>query len=225
MCREELPIIMKKNPSGRFLVRFMTFITMLALLVAVIGCGAEKKAAPAGSGSPAAQQESAKQPEQAKKPEPTKQEPAKNTEKSGYSMRDIKGLKNTKNFSRNGLEHIFDGTINKKGKATGYHYSMIADSKGKILNGTRSRKDANGIFTAKVEIDGVKKDGFSSFYPENWSPQEVVDAINTAYDEAVNNPKNPRGSLWIGHAGRLEIDMYLDDNRKILTAYPIFQGE
>ncbi len=220
MDREESLIIMKRNSIVCFLVRFMTFIAMLALLAVAFGCGAEKKAASGGNAPPTVQQESVKKPEQAKKPESEK-----NSEKTAYSMRDIKGLRNTKNFSRNGLEHIFDGTINKKGKATGYHYSMISDSKGKILNGTRSRKDANGIFTAKVEIDGVRKDGFSSFYPENWSPQEVVDAINMAYDEAVSNPKNPRGSLWIGHAGKLEIDMYLDENRKILTAYPIFQGE
>ena len=83
--------------------------------------------------------------------------------------------------------------------------------------------DENGVFTGNVEVDGIKKNGFSSFYPESWTPQQVVDAINTAYDEAVANPDNPKNSLWIGHYGDIEIDMYLDSNQKITTAYPIYQ--
>ena len=144
---------------------------------------------------------------------------------SRYSLRDIKKLQHTENFSKNALEHIFAGTINKKGKATGYHYSLVADSPGRIIEGTRSRRDENGVFTAKVEVSGVKKNGFSSFYPEAWSPQEVVEAINRAYKDALDDPENPRGNLWIGYDGDIEIDMYLDDKKKIVTAYPIFEGE
>ena len=134
-----------------------------------------------------------------------------------YTMADIKKLKNTEHFAKNTLEHIFDGTINGKGKATGYHYSMIADSKGKIIDGTRSNTDKNGVFTAK--------NGFSSFYPESWSPQQVVDAINTAYDDALNDSGNPQGSLWVGYSGDIEIDMYLNSNKQITTAYPVYEGD
>ena len=142
-----------------------------------------------------------------------------------YTMADIKKLKNTEHFAKNTLEHIFDGTINGKGKATGYHYSMIADSKGKIIDGTRSNTDKNGVFTAKVEVNGKKKNGFSSFYPESWSPQQVVDAINTAYDDALNDSGNPQGSLWVGYSGDIEIDMYLNSNKQITTAYPVYEGD
>ena len=142
-----------------------------------------------------------------------------------YTMADIKKLKNTEHFAKNTLEHIFDGTINGKGKATGYHYSMIADSKGKIIDGTRSKTDKNGVFTAKVEVKGKKKNGFSSFYPESWSPQQVVDAINTAYDDALNDSGNPQGSLWVGYSGDIEIDMYLNSNKQITTAYPVYEGD
>lgn len=141
-----------------------------------------------------------------------------------YTLDDIAVLNNTGNFARGALAHIFDGTINKKGKATGYHYSMVADSKGKIVAGTRKNPDNRGVFTAKVEVDGVRKDGFSSFYPETWSPQQVVDAINAAYADALADPSNPHGSLWIGHAGELEINMYLTDDKKILTAFPVYAG-
>ena len=146
------------------------------------------------------------------------------TEISGYYMEDIYKLENVDYFAKGTLEHIFDGTINKKGNATGYHYTMVLDSKVKIIEGTRSKEDENGVFTGNVEVDGVKKNGFSSFYPESWTPQQVVDAINTAYDEAVANPDNPTSnSLWIGHYGDIEIDMYLDSNQKITTAYPVYQ--
>jgi hypothetical protein len=192
----------------------------MVVMVAAVGCGGKGASSGGGSAqvSQATQQSSGKQ-------DNKKDDASKSDKKSSYTMSDIKKLKNTENFSRHGLEHIFDGTVNKKGKATGYHYSRVTDSKGRILDGTRGKKDENGVFTAKVEVDGVKKEGFSSFYPEDWSPQEVVDAINTAYRDALADKQNPRGSLWIGHAGKLEIDMYLDDNRKILTAYPIHRGK
>ncbi len=142
-----------------------------------------------------------------------------------YTMADIAKLKNTGNFAKKTLEHIFDGTINGKGKATGYHYTRVSDSKGEVISGTESDKDEHGVFTGKVKVSGVKKNGFSSFYPEEWSPQQVVDAINEAYTDALSDPDNPRGSLWIGYSGDLEIDMYLDNNKKITTAYPIYEGD
>ncbi|MED9970651.1 MAG: EndoU domain-containing protein [Ruminococcus sp.] len=147
------------------------------------------------------------------------------TAKTTYKMSDIYKLKNTGHFAKNTLKHIFDGTINSKGKATGYHYSMVEDSKGSIIDGTRSKEDKNGVFTGKVKVGDVKKNGFSSFYPESWTPQQVVDAINTAYDYAINDSSNPKGSLWIGYADDLEIDMYLDNNKKITTAYPVYEGD
>ncbi len=143
--------------------------------------------------------------------------------KSPCKMEDLQALQHTENFAEGAIEHIFDGTINKKGKATGYHYDKIDDSKGRILEGTRSKEDQNGIFTAKVEVSGIKKNGFSSFYPDDWSPQEVVDAINEAYQDALSDPSNPHGDLWIGHTGSLEIDMYLTKAKKIITAYPIYK--
>lgn len=145
--------------------------------------------------------------------------------KASYTMADIKNLNNTEHFAKNTLEHIFDGTINGKGKATGYHYTRVTDSKGKVIDGTRSDVDDNGVFTGKVEVSGIKKNGFSSFFPESWTPQQVVDAINTAYDDATENPSNPKGSLWIGYCGDLEIDMYLDSSKRITTAFPVYEGD
>lgn len=142
-----------------------------------------------------------------------------------YTMDDIYALENTEHFAKNTLEHIFDGTINSKGKATGYHYTLIEDSRGSIIEGTESAPDAHGVFTAKVTVDGVKKNGFSSFYPESWTPQQVVDTINEAYEDALSAPDNPHGELWIGYSGDLEINMYLNNRQQITTAYPIYEGD
>ncbi len=142
-----------------------------------------------------------------------------------YTMEDVGKLRHTEIFAKGALGHIFEGEINKKGKAVGFHCSQIENSKGKILEGTRSKTDRHGVFTAKVEIAGVKKNGFSSFYPSDWTPQEVVDSIHRAYQDALKDPDNPHGSLWIGYDGNIEIDMYLDGEKKIKTAYPVFKGD
>lgn len=194
-------------------------ITIVAMLLALTaGCNAQtpKINDDSGSGDASSSQSTESiQPTQAKE----------QSVQTSYTMADIKALKNTERFAKNTLEHIFDGTINGKGKATGYHYTKVTDSKGKIIDGTRSETDENGVFTGKVEVSGVKKNGFSSFYPESWTPQQVVDAINTAYDDALSDKSNPHGSIWIGYCGDLEIDMYLNSDKKITTAFPVYEGD
>lgn len=194
--------------SRRLRFKWLTALTFLICMLVLPGCGTKESMLSDG-GQQTVRAETG----------------AKHAEKRQYTMQDVRQLQNTGNFAKGALDHIFDGTINKKGKATGYHYSMIGDSKGRILDGTRSKTDQNGIFTAKVEVSGVKKNGFSSFYPENRSPQEIVDIINEAYLDAMDDPDNPHGELWIGYAGNLEINMYLNEKKKIVTAYPIYRGE
>lgn len=209
------------------LKRFMPLFLCLCLLFGgcklELGSSSSSGAASSKAASSKAQSsKSASSKAQSSKAESSK---AESGTKSEYTMADIKKLNNVENFAKKTLEHIFDGTINSKGNATGYHYSKVTDSKGKIISGTESDKDEHGVFTAKVKVNGVKKNGFSSFYPEDWSPQQVVDAINEAYNDALGDKSNPHGSLWIGYSGNLEIDMYLDNNKKITTAYPIYEGE
>ncbi len=197
----------------------LTAIVLAVMLLALTaGCGAQMSETSDNSGSGTVSSSRSAESIQ------TSQASEKAAETS-YTMSDIKKLENTENFAKNTLEHIFDGTINGKGKATGYHYTKVSDSKGKIIDGTRSDTDENGVFTGKVEVSGIKKNGFSSFYPESWTPQQVVDAINTAYKDATANPSNPKGSLWIGYCGDLEIDMYLDSNKRITTAFPVYEGD
>ena len=101
---------------------------------------------------------------------------------------------------------------------------MIEGTSGSIIEGTKSSvlNDA-GVYEAKVEVNGTLKKangGKSTFFPDLMSPQEVVDAINEAYNNKIYQ-EGSRG-VYVGESkGGIKIRMILTDNGKIITAYPI----
>ena len=140
-----------------------------------------------------------------------------------YSMDDLVNLKHTDNFTEKSKIHIFEGDINKKGRAGGYHYDMVEGTSGNIIEGTKgpTLSDA-GIYEAKVEVNGTFKKangGKSTFFPDHMSPQEVVDAINEAYSNKIYQ-EGSRG-VYVGNSKEgIKIRMVLTDDGKIITAYP-----
>jgi len=141
-----------------------------------------------------------------------------------YTFDDIDALENTENFSKKAIEHIFNGTINSNGNGSGYHYDMVEGSDGVIIEGTRSKEDKNGLYTAYIEVDGHKKSHYSTFFPDSWSPQQVVDAINEAMEDALDNDRH-NGDTWIGYYEDIEINMFFDTKGRIVSAYPIFEDD
>ena len=139
-----------------------------------------------------------------------------------YTMDDLANLKHTENFTDKSKIHIFEGDINKKGRAGGYHYDMVEGTSGNIIEGTKgpALNDA-GIYEAKVEVNGTLKKangGKSTFFPDHMSPQEVVDAINEAYSNKVLM----EGSRYIGTSQNgISIEIILNSEGKIITAYPL----
>ena len=138
-------------------------------------------------------------------------------------VKSIADLKNTKNFTKNALKHILEGEINKRGKAVGFHYEGFPTAKGKIIEGTKSVPDELGIYTGRVEISGIAKTangGKSTFFPESWTAQDIVDGINEAY----NNRIFKSGNEFYGYTSKgLKIRMYIDVNSdKIISAFPDF---
>ncbi|MDO4814797.1 MAG: EndoU domain-containing protein [Gemella sp.] len=129
----------------------------------------------------------------------------------------ISDLKNTANFGSHAAEHVFYGEINKRGKAVGFHHEGLPGGKGKILQVT-GKEDAKGIYRAKVQVENVEKEAQSTFFPKKMTSQEVVDAI----DEAFKNKKKVNDALYEGTGKGLTIQMYLDQNGKIATAFPIY---
>ena len=138
-----------------------------------------------------------------------------------YSSDVLKDLKGTEVFNKSAIEHIFMGQVNSSGKGTGYHYNMIKDSPGEIVEGTRSKEDKNGCYTAYVTVNGKEKDHYSTFYPDSWTPQQVVDAIAAARKDALKNNRH-KGDTYIGYYNGIEIDMYLDSKDRVVSAYPIY---
>ena len=78
-----------------------------------------------------------------------------------------------------------------------------------------------GVYKAQVEVNGIPKisnGGFSTFYPKDMSPQEVVDSINEAYSNHVLKT----GNEYYGYSSNgMKITMYLDKNSKIISAFPV----
>ena len=140
-----------------------------------------------------------------------------------YNMDDLAKLQHTENFTEKSLIHIFEGDINRKGRAGGYHYDMVEGTSGSIVEGTKSPalNDA-GVYEAKVEVNETLKKtngGKSTFFPDHMSPQEVVDTINEAYSNKIYQ-EGSRG-VYVGNSKEgIKIRMVLTDDGKIITAYP-----
>ncbi|MGG1615269.1 EndoU domain-containing protein, partial [Paenibacillus sp. NRS-1781] len=131
------------------------------------------------------------------------------------------GLRNKENFKigtkENGLNHIFDGEILKNGKANGFHYEGMPNSNGKIV-GNVDPPNEFGVYQANIEVSGVLKKVKSTFFPREWSPQQVIDAIN----EASRNKEVVKNNVYRGVTSRgMEIEFVLR-NDKIISAYPLY---
>ena len=136
---------------------------------------------------------------------------------------DVSSLKNIQNFRKGALEHIFEGEINRRGQAVGFHYEDYPTTRGEIVSGTQSISNEFGIYSGNVKVDGISKvanNGKSTFFPRDWTPEQVVDAINQAYinKQYVPGTKN----TYIGKSvNGLKIEMYIDNKtNKIISAFP-----
>ncbi len=123
------------------------------------------------------------------------------------------------------LTHIFEGEINRKGKATGLHHMPG----GKAPEGTRLKKilsppNKAGIYTALVEVldrnSGRWKEKFSSLFPDRASRQDLIKAILNAY----RNREKKSGRKWRGPSSQgYHIEGYLLKDGRIITAYPLYR--
>ncbi len=120
--------------------------------------------------------------------------------------------------------HIFSGDVDtKQGKSQGWHYERSADpAKGTyVKEDTRSVPNQHGVYEANVVIEGILKKERSSFFPRDWTQEQVEKAILEAYENSKPAPLNPtvlRGTA----AGGMVIEIRTK-NGKIQTAYPIYK--
>jgi len=140
---------------------------------------------------------------------------------TSYGKSSLIELKNTDNFMDSTIEHIFEGNV-RRGKAGGYHYECIKDTAGNIVNGTEVLINDLGVYKAQVEVNGIPKSGnggYSTFFHKEMSPQDVIDSINEAYNNKVFVVGSKNSYIGISNNG-LEIEMYINNNGKIISAFP-----
>ncbi len=134
----------------------------------------------------------------------------------------LEELVQTDNFRPGALEHILEGELNRKGKAVGYHYDHLPSKKGKITEGTKTKPNQEGVYEAEVSVEGVNKEsnnGQSSFFPDDWDTQDVVDAINEVYDHRTFISGNTYEGLT---SEGVLIRMYIDEQERIISAFPVY---
>ncbi|PFG34247.1 EndoU domain-containing protein [Sanguibacter antarcticus] len=133
-------------------------------------------------------------------------------------------LVSTESFADDGTEHILSGEINSRGQAVGYHSTALGDlASGEVVPGTQSAQDGHGLYKAQVVVDGTGKtsnDGYSTFFPDAWTAQQVVDAINEAYASRVSSGDGGYDGVT---SGGISVHMYLDDFGLVVTAYPVME--
>lgn len=123
--------------------------------------------------------------------------------------------------------HIFQGEINRRGLAVGYHHRL----NGKDSNNAKMVKltglpNRQGIYIGRVEIRNpangqwVSKLSSSTFFPDQWSQEKVLNEIQGAFASA-NKSKEP----WQGTSpSGLKIEGYYNKSTNTInTAYPIYR--
>ena len=127
-------------------------------------------------------------------------------------------------FKEGAANHILEGEINPRGKAVGFHSEALPNPSGKVVSGTASNPNKQGLYDGIVEVNGVLKTsngGRTSFFPKTWSAQQVIDEINFAYANKtfVEGSRNTYTGL---STDGIEIEMFIDSFGKIISAYPVY---
>jgi hypothetical protein len=150
-----------------------------------------------------------------------------------YLKGDLEALEHTELFESNLIKHIFNGEVKTasagKGKtrleATGYHTEVIRNAEGRIIPGTKSELNEKGVYQGRVTVNGIRKrtmGGMSTFFPEHWSPQHIVNAINEAY--ANKRLKTNTLNMYEGSSSEgVRIRMRVNANGKIVNVYPLME--
>lgn len=150
-----------------------------------------------------------------------------------YLKGDLEALEHTELFESNLIKHIFNGEVKlasagkgkKRLEATGYHTEAIKNAEGRIIPGTKSELNEKGVYQGRVTVNGIRKrtmGGMSTFFPEHWSPQHIVNAINEAY--ANKRLKTNTLNMYEGSSSEgVRIRMRVNANGKIVNVYPLME--
>lgn len=122
--------------------------------------------------------------------------------------------------------HVFRGEINRRGRAVGFHHRPSGGDNARVVPGTETVLGPHGVYQAQVEIrdpitgQWVRKEAPSTFFPDDWPADRVLDEIGGAFDNAMKN-KKMKGNKWQGTSpSGLKIEGYLDPDGSIPSTFP-----
>ncbi|MEU6858022.1 EndoU domain-containing protein [Glycomyces sp. NPDC046736] len=128
-------------------------------------------------------------------------------------------------MSKPGRKHVRVGHIkhgrNNQGpfhSGSGWHHRPRGQSPPgrRIVAGSRETNGTNGVYLAKVEfydagsgqwLEKFGGGGKSSFFPDDWTNDEVNAAIEEAKANSSPHPNNPNGK-WLGQSRGIQIEGY-----------------
>ena len=134
----------------------------------------------------------------------------------------IEELVDLDHFRDGAIQHILEGELNRRGEAVGFHYNMLPTKKGEIVSDSKTDVNEFGVYEAKVIVKDVEKTsnkGKSTFFPDEWDSQDVIDAINEAHEDRTFISGNTYEGLT---EEGIVLRMYLDDQDKIISAFPVY---
>jgi hypothetical protein len=120
------------------------------------------------------------------------------------------------------MDHVLEGEINSKGKATGYHAELAADGASRIKPGAEISYNANGTYEAPVQIwdadkgQWVDKARESTFFPPSWSQARTEYEVSEAFKQGTPGTKFVKTS-----PSGLDIQFYWDSKNQRTTFHPL----
>lgn len=148
-------------------------------------------------------------------------EPSQLSSASAYSNNNQ--LSFPKYFPSYNVKHILEGGINRRGEATGFHHlPSKKQDRTKIIE-IVNQPNSCGVYRAKVQIEGKVKKAFSTMFPNRLSSQDVINSIKTGYEKALSQ-SGTRRTITTSTNECYDITIILDDNKNIITSYPIFKN-
>lgn len=117
---------------------------------------------------------------------------------------------------------VINGTL---GNASGgYHFEGIAEASGKVVEVTKEA-DVHGVYEAMVKIGGKAKKWPNTFFPKDWSAEQVLEAIEEGYSKIDFSVVNSNSRYDVFIECGIQIRYYLDaTTQKIVSVFPIMQG-
>ncbi|MFC5746009.1 EndoU domain-containing protein [Actinomadura rugatobispora] len=126
--------------------------------------------------------------------------------------------------------HVFRGEV-RRGRGgqmvgSGYHHRFMGQDWADRRITRVVRTGSNGTYSARVQMKGpngqwVDKPADSSFFPDNWTPQQVDRTIRDAFQNGREVPGTD-GRRWRGEANGILVEgSYKRSSRNWDSAWPV----